>query len=52
MTNTKVRLQRSTDARLLARAARLFMAWGNRELADYAHIQRIRAMAERRMAQL
>ncbi len=46
MNNTKVRLQRCSDVSVLARAARLFLAWGNRELADYAHTQRVRAMYE------
>ncbi len=50
--NTKVRLQRSSNARLLTRAARLFLAWGNRELADYAHVQSRRAMVENLMRSL
>jgi hypothetical protein len=33
------------------RAARLFLAWGNRSLADYAHIQSRRAIVENLMRQ-
>lgn len=46
MNRTQVRLQRCSDVRLLNRAARLFLAWGNRRLADYAHVQSRRAIAE------
>lgn len=46
MNNTQVRMQRSSDARLLSRAARLFLVWGDRKLADYAHCQARRASVE------
>lgn len=46
MSNTKVRLQRCDNVQVLNRAARLFLVWGNRPLADYAHCQSRRATVE------
>lgn len=52
MNKTQVRMQRSSDVRLLTRAARLFLVWGNRKLADYAHVQSRRAAIEALMRSL
>ena len=46
--NTLVRISRATDARLMARAARLFLAWGARPLADAAAIRRVNLVIQRR----
>jgi hypothetical protein len=46
---TLVRIQRCDDVRLLNRAARLFLVWGNRRLADCAHGQSRRALVEKLM---
>lgn len=38
---TLTRIRECTDVRLLNRAARLFLAWGNRGCADKCHMRRL-----------
>ena len=44
--NTKVRISRCSNVALLSRAARLFLVWGSRGLADAAHVRSRQAMLE------
>lgn len=38
--DTLFRISQISNVRLAGRAARLFMAWGNRRLADAAHMKK------------
>ena len=39
--DTRFRIQQIKSARLAARAARLFRAWGDRAAADFAHMKKV-----------
>ncbi len=52
MTVLQVRLSRCNNVSLLNRAARLFLVWGDRKMADAAHVRSRQASVENLMRKL